>query len=280
MPPASAGPRDFEVVRDGVTLRGEAAGDGPVALLLHGLTATRRYVVHGSRVLERGGMRTVAFDARGHGESSPAPAPAAYSYAEMVADAMAVLDALGAGPAMVVGQSMGAATAVALALAAPERIAALGLITPAHLGAPSADLERWDRLAAGLERRGVPGFLEAIEPLGVPERWEDAVRTTIRQRLERHADPRAVADALRNIPRTAAFEGLEPLGRLTVPALVVGSRDEIDGSHPLAVAEEWAARIPGAGLVVEGPGESPLAWRGGRLSEALLELADRAGLRR
>lgn len=272
-------PAPFETTRGGVTLRGEVAGEGPDVLLLHGLTATRRYVVHGSRVLERAGLRVAAFDARGHGDASPAPAPEAYSYREMVQDALAVLDDLGMERAMLVGQSMGAATAVALALAAPERVTALGLVTPAHLGRPSADLDRWDRLATGLERGGVDGFLAAIEPLDVPERYREPVRATIRQRLERHRDPEAVADALRNVPRTRAFDGLEPLGRLAVPTLVVGSRDEIDGGHPLAVAEEWASRIPGARLVVEEQGESPLAWRGGRLSEALVGLADRAGLR-
>lgn len=274
-PPATP----LEVRRAGTTLRGEVAGDGPAVLLLHGLTATRRYVVHGSRVLDRAGLRVVQFDARGHGLSSPAPAPSDYRYDEMVADALAVLDALGVERAALVGQSMGAATAVALALAVPERVTALGLITPAHLGRPSADLERWDRLAAGLESGGVDGFLAAIEPLGVPERWAAPVRTTIRQRLERHADTRAVADALRNVPRSTAFDGLEALERVAVPTLVVGSRDEIDGSHPLAVAEEWTRRIPGARMMVEAPGESPLAWRGGRLSQALLELLDRAGAR-
>ena len=47
-------------------------------ILLHGLTATHRYVVMGSRALERGGHRVVAYDARGHGASAPAPDPAAY----------------------------------------------------------------------------------------------------------------------------------------------------------------------------------------------------------
>ena len=41
-------------------------------MLLHGLTATRRYVVMGSRALERSGHGVIAFDARGHGESGPA----------------------------------------------------------------------------------------------------------------------------------------------------------------------------------------------------------------
>jgi pimeloyl-ACP methyl ester carboxylesterase len=86
-PPAA--PEAFEVVRDGVTLRGEVAGEGPAVLLLHGLTATRRYVVHGSRLLERAGHRVIQFDARGHGESSPAPDRHAYDYELLTADAVA-----------------------------------------------------------------------------------------------------------------------------------------------------------------------------------------------
>jgi 3-oxoadipate enol-lactonase len=167
---------------------------------------------------------------------------------------------------------MGAATAVALALAAPERVSALALVTPAHLGRPSAGLDRWDRLADGLERGGPEGFLAALEPLTVAERWREAVRTVILQRMARHEHPEAVAAALRGVPRSAAFDGLDALAALSVPTLVVGSRDDADPDHPLAVAEEYARRIPGARLLVEEEGESPLAWRGGALSKAILEL--------
>ena len=78
----------------GVTLAGEEAGEGPAVVLLHGLTATRRYVVMGSKALERGGHRVIAYDARGHGASSPAPAPDAYGYELLAADLEAVLDAV------------------------------------------------------------------------------------------------------------------------------------------------------------------------------------------
>jgi len=44
-------------------------------VLLHGLTAPRRYAVMGSRTLERSGHRVIAFDARGHGQSAPATTP-------------------------------------------------------------------------------------------------------------------------------------------------------------------------------------------------------------
>jgi pimeloyl-ACP methyl ester carboxylesterase len=258
----------FEARRDGVTLVGERVGSGPPVLLLHGLTATRRYVVHGSRAIERAGHTVVGYDARAHGESSPAEE---YSYDELIADVVAVLDHLGLPEVAVAGQSMGAATAAGLALTHPERVRSLVLITPAHLGAPSHDLERWDRLAAGLDAGGPEGFLDALGPLGVPDRWESAVRTVIQQRIERHLHPRAVAEALRRIPRTAAFDGVDALAGIDVPTLVVGSRDRVDPDHPLATAERYAEVIPGARLVVEGPEESPLAWRGGALSTAILE---------
>lgn len=270
-PPAA--PEALEVVHDGVTLRGEVAGEGPGVLLLHGLTATRRYVVHGSRLLERAGFRVAQYDARGHGESSPAPARDAYGYDRLAADAVAVLDALGMERAALIGQSMGSATAVAVALRHPDRVRALAIITPAHRGVPSPNLDYWDGLAAGLERGGPEGFLEAM-PLAVGDRWRDTIRTVILQRLGRHADPGAVADALRATPRSAAFDGMEALGRLAVPTVVVGSRDDVDPDHPLAVAEEYTARIPGSRLIVEDAGESPLAWRGGALSRALQPLLE------
>ena len=47
------------------------AGEGMPVVLLHGLTATHRYVVMGSETLERAGHDVVAYDARGHGASDP-----------------------------------------------------------------------------------------------------------------------------------------------------------------------------------------------------------------
>jgi 3-oxoadipate enol-lactonase len=52
---------------DGVQLSAETNGSGAPVVLLHGLTATRRYVLMGSRALERSGRLVVSYDARGHG---------------------------------------------------------------------------------------------------------------------------------------------------------------------------------------------------------------------
>ena len=264
-------PLQFELKSGSVTLRGEQAGEGEAVVLLHGLTATRRYVVMGSHYLPNHGRRTVAYDARGHGESGPAAEHDAYEYSDLVADLGCVLDELGLERAMLAGASMGAHTAVAFALAHPERVSGLGLITPAFDGRVREEgLAEWDALADGLERGGVEGFVEAWTP-PKDERWRETATLVVRQRLARHRHPEAVADALRVVPRSKPFESLEQLDGLEVPALVVGSRDESDPGHPLAVAEEYARRLPRARLLVEEPGKSPLAWQGAQLSRAIDE---------
>ncbi|HEY0632800.1 MAG TPA: alpha/beta hydrolase [Thermoleophilaceae bacterium] len=272
-------PEPFELERDGVTIAGESAGSGPDVVLLHGLTATRRYVVMGSKALPRAGYRVTTFDARGHGESSPAASAEQYEYRDLVADLEAVLDHLGADRAAIGGASMGAHTTMAFALAFPERVAALVQITPAYDGRPrsdSSDLADWDRMADGLARGGIEGFLEAWDP-EVDERWRETAVTVARQRLERHRHLDAVADALRVVPRSIAFEGIEELEAVETPALVVASRDEADPGHPYAIGEAYAERLPHGRLISEEPGASPLAWQGARLSKAIAEFLGESG---
>jgi hypothetical protein len=154
-------------------------------------------------------------------------------------------------------------------------------ITPAYDGRPredSEDLAEWDRLADGLASGGVDGFLQAWEP-EVAEQWRETALTVARQRLGRHLHLDAVADALRVVPRSVAFEGLEELEAVEAPALVVASRDEADPGHPYAIGEAYAKRLPHGRLVSEEPGQSPLAWQGARLSKAIAEFLDEAGWR-
>jgi 3-oxoadipate enol-lactonase len=239
---------------------------------LHAITASRRYVVHGSKVLPRKGFSLVSYDARGHGESAPAPEGSGYGYDELVADAAAVIEAeAGEGRPVVAGSSMGAHTAVALALRHPELISGLIVIGPAYNGLPASEesLREWEELADGLESDGVEGFLRAYEAQGLDPEWRDTLLRTTRERLETHRHPEAVAEAMRETPRDEPFDGMEELEFLDVPALVVASNDEADAGHPYAVAEAYAARLPRARLVTEKPGRSPLAWQGGRLSREI-----------
>ena len=254
------------------------SGEGPAIALLHGLTATRRYVLQGSRHLLGRGYRLVAYDARGHGESDAAADPSAYSYDDMVGDLERLLEEKGLERPVLVGSSMGAHVATAFALAHPERVAALVQITPAYMGHGRTDpdeVRHWDRLAAALDEGDVDEFIAILNTAELPERWRGSVEEGIRQRLARHRDLRAVAAALRVVPRSTAWSGLEPLEGLQMPTLVVGSRDEVDPGHPFFIAEDYARRLPRGELAVEEPGAPPLAWQGGQLSRRIGDFLER-----
>jgi pimeloyl-ACP methyl ester carboxylesterase len=269
------------IERDGVTLALDQSGEGRPVVLAHGLTATRRYVVMGSTALQRSGHRVITYDARGHGASSPAPDPGQYTYEELGRDLEAVLDGQAIERAVLAGASMGAHTLLWLALAHPERVAGLVVITPAYDPESNDDpqrLARWDALSDGLRGGGIDGFLAAQGEPAVPERWRETVIKVIRQRLALHEHLDAVADALRVVPRSRPFGGVEELATISVPTTIVASDDEADPEHPFAVGEAYAAAIPGARLVTDEPGRSPTAWQGSQLSRVIADVADRAGL--
>jgi pimeloyl-ACP methyl ester carboxylesterase len=253
-------------------LRGEAGGEGPPVVLCHGITATRRYVLHGSRALERAGHTVIAYDARGHGESDPARAGEGYGYPWLVGDLERVVAArVGEGRFVLGGHSMGAHTAVAYALRNPDRLAGLVVIGPVYRGEISAaSLHYWEGLADALEGGGIDGFLAYIErEQGIEEGWRDTVLRFTRERMGLHRDLGAIVDALREVPASRPFGSLEELRDLGVPALVVASREEADPGHPYDVAAAYARGLPRARLISEAEGESPLAWQGGKLSREI-----------
>jgi len=253
-------------------LRGETAGEGPPVVLCHGITATRRYVLHGSKALPRAGYAVTTYDARGHGESDPAPAGESYGYPELVGDLERVVEGeVGDERFLLGGHSMGAHTAIAYALRHPGRLAGLALIGPVYTGAIEPDsLRYWDGLAAALEAGGVDGFLDYLDrEQGIDPRWRDSVLRFTRQRLELQERPEALAQALREVTRSRPFDSLEELSALSVPALVVASNDDADPGHPYEAAAAYAEALPNAQLLSEAEGESPLAWQGGKLSRAL-----------
>lgn len=253
-------------------LRGDTAGSGPVVVQAHGITATRKYVTHGSRLLERRGFSVVRYDARGHGESDPAPGEEGYRYEILTDDMETVVDAVSSGQRVVLaGHSMGAHTATAYALRLPERVAGLVAIGPVSLGDPPREesVTYWDGLATGLAEGGVEGFMKAYDDGSHDPEWREVVLRLARQRLDLHKHPEALAQALREVSRSLPFEGISSLEGLDVPTLVVASHDDADPGHPFAAAEEWADRIPEARLVSEEEGESPLAWQGGKLSREI-----------
>lgn len=118
-------PRMRRIARPDAVLRGEETGTGPTILLLHAGAERRRVWKPVMADLARAGIRSVAYDQRGHGESGGSPRALAH-YADDVA---AMLDAEPAG-CVVAGASLGGVAAI-LALADPAvraRIAGLVLV--------------------------------------------------------------------------------------------------------------------------------------------------------
>lgn len=97
-------------------------------VLVHGFASNRK---EGWRrtgwyaALERRGVRCIALDQRGHGESAKLYDPQAYQRERLASDVIALLDELGLQQVDLFGYSMGARTALAAAAAAPERISNL-----------------------------------------------------------------------------------------------------------------------------------------------------------
>ncbi|MBK9739771.1 MAG: alpha/beta hydrolase [Actinobacteria bacterium] len=105
--------------------------DGPTLLLLHGLTndadAWSRVM---SEVSDRmPGLRIVAIDLRGHGQSSKPADPAAFTIPSMARDVVAFMDAVGIERASIAGHSMGSLIAQDIALTHPDRVDKLVLIS-------------------------------------------------------------------------------------------------------------------------------------------------------
>ena len=248
-------------------------------MLLHGLTATRRNVVQGSRALIRKGYRLIAYDARGHGAS--VPRRRGYEYADLVGDLEAVLDDLELERAALVGSSMGAATAMAFTLEHPERVPALVQITPAYTGyarTGDVDGDTWERMAAELDAGGVDAFVRG-GPARRPAR--ELARDRARGHAPAHGAPRAPAGGGAGAPRACRARSpgraWSRWRRSTCRCWSSGRRDEADPLHPLGVAEQYVAKLPRAELVVEDKGSSPLAWQGARLSGVIADFFERVG---
>jgi uncharacterized protein len=144
---------------DRVALHVVEAGEGVPVVLLHGLTATHRYVVMGSRALERSGHRVVAYDARGHGRSEGEFGPGALD------DALAMVELLrGRTDAVALrGSSMGGFQAIHAAARDPSLCAVVAIC-------PAPD----DLLLRGLRsdeplrfRCDVPATTEWLESLDI-----------------------------------------------------------------------------------------------------------------
>ncbi len=241
-----------------VTLRGSLRipyveqGDpaGTPVLLLHGYTDSWRSFESVLPLLPRG-LRTVAPTQRGHGDAGR-PAEG-YGQRDFAADAVALMDTLGIGRALVVGHSMGSQVAMRLAQDHPDRVLGLVLVGAfASLGRNAAVREFWDgavrHLADPVDRGFVEQFQRSCLTRPVPSAFFE---TVVRESLKPPA--RVWRAALRDLMEA----GNEPdLARIAAPTLLLWG--DGDAFCPRGEQERLASGIAGARLVaLRGTGHAP-----------------------
>ena len=207
----------------------EDRGGGPPVLLLHSYFGTVDSW-SAQRAPLASSYRVVATDARAHGRS-------AYSggrlrLTDLVDDAAAVIEHLDLVPAHVVGSSLGALTALTLAVRKPELVATLTLIDPPHLDEPTCQ-DYMDRL------------VHEVFPSN-EEAWEAPHRALGPHHVRDVLMPNFSADR-REQPDDQRLAVLEA-NRIGRPALIVaGDRDPV---FPLERALALRHRIDAAELLV------------------------------
>ncbi|HEX6245034.1 MAG TPA: alpha/beta hydrolase, partial [Polyangiales bacterium] len=116
-------------------------GQGPLVLLCHGWPELGRSWRHQLRALAAAGFHAVAPDMRGYGRTDAPNDVAAYSIHHLVGDMVALVSALGAPAAYIVGHDWGATVAWSAALMRPDLFSAVvGISVPARSRSPRAPL--------------------------------------------------------------------------------------------------------------------------------------------
>lgn len=231
-----------EAVSEGVRINYADAGSGEeTVVLLPGLGMSHlTWAVHAEALAPR--YRVLSVDPRGSGLSETPDHP--YTAATVAADVAAALDAAGVERAHIVGQSMGGMIAQDFALAAPERVRSLTLVST------YAATDTWSRrvLAA---RRGL------IEAGGLPLQFSMSVFFVFSPRAFREIpefiegiesrlrdNPPDEAAYLRQVDYCLDHDATAGLAEVTAPTLVVAGREDFITSA--IQNRELAALIPGA----------------------------------
>jgi len=220
----------------------ESAGAGPAVVLLHGglLDCTTW-----DREFERlsSAHRVIRYDARGHGRSSVQNGE--YSHVE---DLRALLDGLGVERAVLVGLSLGARTSIDMAIAHPDRVAALVAVSPGMSGWRFSDpvlVQNWEEQTKAAQAEDLDAYVEWFLRSWTdgPHRSPHEVDPAIRERLRR------IARA--NLERTASARGrlvevgaFDRVGEIRAPTVAIVG--ELDMSDIHGIADRLVSAVPGA----------------------------------
>lgn len=228
--------REMVDVKDGQVWAEDSGGEGPPLVLLHpGIADLRVWEPVWPALTES--FRCVRYDFRGYGGSPLPTAPFHW-----VDDLLAVIDHFGIDSAHVVGNSQGGSTALAAAVAHPQRVRSLVLLGSSVNGYPwpssPVDAEVEQRFGAAIAAGDEEAIVDLMLDLWCAAGHDDLVRELVRSGVKAGPAEQFQADL---------GPTFDHLGEIAVPTtLLLGERD----FPPLnAVIELMAEKIPGARLV-------------------------------
>lgn len=255
-------PGDEFVTINGHRLRLRIHGDGPLTVFGHGLLGSIEQIEQALTGIDElhQHVRLLTYDARGHGQSAGPEDPAQYSWQALGEDMAAIIEHSNEPNAIVGGASMGAATALWVALERPGLVRALVLVMPPPLGFEhmrGADehqaLKALDLLAAAVQNFGLEATVDIARQMPgfapTPEEAEERAASLKAQ------NPLAVTHAIRGLLQSP-FHDPSEYRRIAVPTLIVAH--EGDGLHPMRAAKLLHESIPNS-LLLTGP--NPSHWR-------------------
>lgn len=229
--------------------------DGEPVLLLHGFPQHSGEWGDVLPALHAAGLRTHALDQRGYSAGARPTAVEDYRLPELVADAVAVLDAIGVTSAHVVGHDWGSIVAWGLAAGHPDRVRTLTAVSVPHPAAMA------HALATDPQQKVRSAYMTLFRRAGVAEKTLLAfnaagLRKVLdgvgRDRVSSYADPLREPGALTgplNWYRAMSRSDLAAVGTVGVPTTYVWSdRDVAIGR---TAAEACAAQVTGDYRFVE-----------------------------
>ncbi len=231
---------------NGIRLYCEQHGEGAPILCIHGTSSSALMWGDAVATLARIG-RVIVYDRRGHTRSERPEPYERTSVSEHADDAAALLDALRATPAIVIGRSYGGAVALDLAMRHPAHVRALVLLEPAPLTALSRAMAALEERVRGRARDvaasdGPDAVGRAFigEVLG-PSAWDSFPEPIRRMFSDNSAAILAELDGEPPAIDAAALAGIDK------PTLVVAAADSHDAFR--AVTDTIVAAMPDAHLV-------------------------------
>jgi len=233
---------------DGIQFHYRESGSGIPFVFQHGLGADISQIFELFR--PPAGIRLIAFDCRGHGETRPLGSEEKIGIAQFTDDLRASLDHLKIERAVIGGISMGAEIALNFTLRHPERVLGLVVSRPAWLDESRADNMRVFATIAEFIRKY--GAWEGAQRFQRTEAYQSVLRVSpdnANSLVSQFVHPRAeeTVAKLERIPTHAPGHTREAWKNICVPTLVLVNQQ--DAIHPFQFGAVFAQTISGATLV-------------------------------